>query len=127
MHVLGVGGHMRRIYDPSVYDFLKGMTSFNELITIGAIGLGFTQLILVANIICSIKWGKKAPRNPWNANTLEWAAPEHPGHGNFDTDITVYRGPYEFSAPGRDTDFWPQWEPDTVSSEVKHHEVAAGK
>lgn len=82
---------MRRIYDPSVYDFLKGMTSFNELITIGAIGLGFTQLILVANIICSIKWGKKAPRNPWNANTLEWAAPEHPGHGNFDTDITVYR------------------------------------
>src|SRR5437762_12871060 len=23
MHILGVGGHMRRIYDPTQYDFLK--------------------------------------------------------------------------------------------------------
>jgi hypothetical protein len=23
----------------------------------------------------------------------------------------VYRGPYEYSVPGREADFWPQWDP----------------
>lgn len=122
MHVLGLGGHMRRIYDPNVYDFLKGLGPLNELITIGAIALGFSQLVLIFNVLWSLKWGKKAPRNPWNANTLEWAAPAHPGHGNFDTDITVYRGPYEFSVEGREEDFWPQWEPGRSIS-VHHHTI----
>lgn len=123
MHVLGVAGHMRRIYDPNVYDFLKGLGGINEFITIAAIALGFSQLILVFNVLWSLKWGKKAPRNPWRANTLEWAAPAHPGHGNFDRDITVYRGPYEFSVEGRDLDYWPQWEPGKSIS-VHHHTVA---
>ena len=123
MHVLGVGGHMRRIYDPNVYDFLKGMAGLNEFITIAAIGLGFAQLILVGNILWSLKYGRKASRNPWRANTLEWAAPAHPGHGNFDRDITVYRGPYEFGVEGRDLDYWPQWEPGK-SVTVHHHTVA---
>ena len=122
MHVLGVGGHMRRIYDPNVYDFLKGMAGLNEFITIAAIGLGFSQFILVANIIWSIKNGRKASRNPWRANTLEWAAPAHPGHGNFDRDITEYRGPYEFGVEGRDLDYWPQWEPGK-SVTVNHQTV----
>jgi cytochrome c oxidase subunit 1 len=123
MHILGIGGHMRRIYDPNVYDFLKGLGGINETVTIGAIALGFSQLILVGNILWSMKWGKKAPRNPWKANTLEWAAPEHPGHGNFDMDITVYRGPYEFGVEGREDDYWPQWEKG-ASVSVKHHTVA---
>lgn len=125
MHVLGVAGHMRRIYDPNVYDFLKGLAGINEFITIAAIALGFSQLIFVFNVLWSLKWGKKAPRNPWRANTLEWAAPAHPGHGNFDRDITVYRGPYEFSVEGRDLDYWPQWEPGKSVS-VHHHTVAVG-
>ena len=70
-----------------------------------------------------MKFGKKAPRNPWHANTLEWAAPEHPGHGNFDMDITVYRGPYEFSVPGRELDYWPQWEQGEAIS--AHHNTVA--
>lgn len=123
MHILGIGGHMRRIYDPNVYDFLKGLGGVNEVVTIGAIALGFSQLILVGNVLWSMKWGKKAPRNPWKANTLEWAAPEHPGHGNFDMDITVYRGPYEFGVEGRQDDYWPQWEKG-ASVTVHHHTIA---
>ncbi len=123
MHVLGIGGHMRRIYDPNVYDFLKGLGDVNLFITISAIALGFSQLVLVFNILWSMKFGKKAPRNPWRANTLEWAAPPHPGHGNFDRDVVVYRGPYEFSVEGRDLDYWPQWEPGKSVS-VHHHTVA---
>lgn len=125
MHVLGVAGHMRRIYDPNVYDFLKGLGGMNEFITIAAIGLGFAQFILIANIFWSLKFGKKAPRNPWRANTLEWAAPPHPGHGNFDRDITVYRGPYEYSVEGRESDFWPQWEAGESIS-INHHTKVVG-
>ena len=49
--------------------------------------------------------------NPWDATTLEWAAPTPPPHGNFDVPVAVYRGPYEYSVPGHARDFLPQWEP----------------
>ena len=126
MHILGVGGHMRRIYDPYIYDFLKHFQPMNQFISIAAFVLGASQLILIFNIIWSMKYGKNAPRNPWRANTLDWAAPAKPGHGNFDRDITVYRGPYEFSHPDRKLDYWPQWEaPDGVGDEsaVSHSEA----
>ena len=110
MHILGVGGHMRRVYDPYIYDFLKHFQPMNQFITISAFVLGASQLILIFNIIWSLKYGRNAPRNPWRANTLDWAAPAKPGHGNFDKDITVYRGPYEYSHPDRKLDYWPQWE-----------------
>ena len=35
-----------------------------------------------------------------NANGLEWDAPSPPGHGNFDRELAVHRGPYEYAAPG---------------------------
>lgn len=120
MHILGVGGHMRRVYDPYVYDFLKHFQPMNQFITFAAFALGAAQLILLFNIFWSLKYGKKAPRNPWRANSLEWAAPPKPGHGNFDTDITVYRGPYEYSHPDRQLDYWPQWEaPETVEGSTE--------
>jgi cytochrome c oxidase subunit 1 len=109
MHILGVGGHMRRIHDPNVYDFLKPFQPWNEFITIMAIILGFSQLILFGNIIYTWIWGPKAPKNPWNANTLEWHAPSPPPHGNFLAPVRVYRSPYEFSHPDRADDFHPQW------------------
>ena len=126
MHMIGVGGHMRRIHDPYVYEFLKPFQPINQFITIFAILMGFSQLILIFNFLWSLKFGRPAPRNPWRANTLEWAAPAHPGHGNFDRDITVYRGPYEFASPESKRDYLPQWirpahveKEETVSAE-KH-------
>jgi cytochrome c oxidase subunit 1 len=121
MHMLGVGGHMRRVFDPYVYDFLKPFQPINQFITIFAILLGFTQLLLAFNFLWSLKYGKPAPRNPWKANSLEWAAPAHPGHGNFDRDITVYRGPYEFASPESKKDYLPQW----IKPAAKNTEVQA--
>ena len=34
----------------------------------------------------------------------EWSAPSPPGHGNFDFQPIVYRGPYEYGSPEVDTD-----------------------
>jgi cytochrome c oxidase subunit 1 len=69
------------------------------------------QVIFAANFIGSIFFGKPAGRNPWLANSLEWAAPSPPGHGNFDFQPVVYRGPYEYGSPEVDTLHYPQTQP----------------
>jgi cytochrome c oxidase subunit 1 len=111
MHNLGLDGMMRRIYDPNQYEFLQPLQQMNTFISVSALLLGAAQLIFMFNFLWSLRGGKKAPANPWNANSLEWTLPSPPPHGNFATMPTVYRGPYEYSAPGREQDFWPQDEP----------------
>ena len=120
MHILGVGGHMRRIYDPTQYDFLKPFQPMNTFITYGALILGAGQLILIVNFFWSMFAGKVAGKNPWQANTLEWEAPSPPPHGNFPGPLpTVYRGPYEYSSPLVAEDYLPQarrLEPQTAAA-----------
>lgn len=108
MHILGVGGHMRRIYNPLQYEFLKDLQPINIFISICAFVLGFTQLLFLFNMLYSIKRGKKAEDNPWQANTLEWMAIYPIPHGNFTALPTVYRGPYEYSSPEVEEDWLPQ-------------------
>ena len=111
MHILGMGGHMRRIYNPTQYDFLKPLEPINMFISISAFVLGSAQFIFLANMIWSYFKGEKASENPWNANTLEWSAPSPPGHGNWPGPIpAVYRGPYEYSSPESEADHLPQWQ-----------------
>jgi cytochrome c oxidase subunit I len=82
----------------------------NVLMSVGAWALAVAQIPFVINLFASIKFGKKANSdNPWQATTLEWATPTPPGHGNFLTEPSVYRGPYEYSRPDCDEDFLPQW------------------
>jgi len=108
MHILGVGGHMRRIYNPMQYEFLKDFQGMNEFISISAFVLGFTQLLFLINVLYSLKRGKQAADNPWQANTLEWTAIYPIPHGNFAALPAVYRGPYEYSAPEVEEDWLPQ-------------------
>jgi cytochrome c oxidase subunit 1 len=109
MHILGVGGHMRRIYNPLQYDALQDMQDINVFITRSAILLGVSQLIFFANVVWTLLAGPKAEDNPWHANTLEWATPTPPPHGNFPGPLpTVYRGPYEYSSPLVEEDYLPQ-------------------
>jgi cytochrome c oxidase subunit 1 len=76
-----------------------------------AIGMVAVQVIFVLNFFLSIFFGPKAGRNPWHSNGLEWQAPSPPGHGNFDFQPIVYRGPYEYGSPETDKDYLPQNEP----------------
>ena len=111
MHILGTGGMPRRIANPYNYQYLSHLQPMNEFMTWCAFGLGAAQLLLLGNMAWSMWKGRVAAKNPWNANTLEWTAPSPPPHGNFETVPTVYRGPYEYSVPGREDDAWPQDEP----------------
>jgi cytochrome c oxidase subunit 1 len=111
MHILGVGGHMRRIYNPTQYEFLQPLQHWNVIITVFAILLGLFQILFFINFFWSLFSGAKAEQNPWHANTLEWEAPTPPPHGNFGQIPTVYRGPYEYSVPGMAEDWLPQAKP----------------
>ena len=117
MHILGVGSHRRRISNPlaETVDLVtqeQGFADMNIFITMSAFTLGFAQLILVFNFFWSIYKGKAAEKNPWQVNTLEWEAPTPVPHGNFEQIPTVYRGPYEYSVPGEESDWIPQAQPE---------------
>ena len=104
----GLGGEMRRLYNPFEYDFLKPHQGLHQFATIAAILLMVAQIPFLVNFFWSMFKGKIADRNPWQANTLEWAAPSPPPHGNFDAVPSVYRGPYVYSAPEMKEDWQPQ-------------------
>jgi cytochrome c oxidase subunit 1 len=111
MHNLGLGGMMRRIADPTLYEHLQALQPINQFVTISAIALGFTQLLFLFNFFWSLKNGKVAGNNPWEATTLEWTLPSPVVmHGNFPVPPVVFHGPYEYSVPGLKSDFLMQTE-----------------
>jgi cytochrome c oxidase subunit 1 len=111
MFALGMAGHMRRLYDPTKYEFLHPFQPTNEFVTKCAIWLLVVQVPFIVNFFWSLWKDERAEANPWNATTLEWAlAPSPPPHGNFETIPTVHRGPYEYSSPEAAADFLPQHE-----------------
>jgi cytochrome c oxidase subunit 1 len=109
MHILGIGGMPRRVADPHFYPTFAHFLPMNRFISMCAFSLGVSQIFFVINFIGSWIWGKKAPQNPWEANTLEWvAAPSPPPHGNFPVVPVVHHGPYEYSSPLVEEDWLPQ-------------------
>jgi cytochrome c oxidase subunit 1 len=114
MFILGLAGQHRRIYDYTNFPELAtaGLQDIRVFTTSALLVLLAFQAVFLFNFFYSMFKGPKAPNNPWHANTLEWTVPSPPGHGNFGGHFpTVYRGPYEYSVPGRETDYWPQNEP----------------
>jgi len=111
MHQLGVAGLMRRTADPYAYETYAHLQPLNEFISYCAFGLLFWQIFFVINLFHSFWFGKRVGRNPWKANSLEWDAPSPPGHGNFDHQVAVYRGPYEYGDPDAAEDYVMQSAP----------------
>jgi cytochrome c oxidase subunit 1 len=109
MHFLGEGGLPRRYYENTNFPMFDHFLDLNILISIFAsIGV-VAQLIFFFNFFYSVFRGQKASQNPWKANTLEWTTPVEHIHGNWYGEIpTVHRWPYDFSKPGKETDYVPQ-------------------
>lgn len=110
MMIQGLAGVSRRLYDGGAqYAHAQGVLHWNEFISISAWLLALAQIPFILNFLISIFMGKKETSdNPWEATTLEWQTTTPPGHGNFQTVPTVYRGPYEYSVPGASKDYTPQ-------------------
>ncbi len=130
MLIQGMAGFHRRWYNggdaymaPEGSEDVFGNTvreyiGLNELMSYSVFLLALAQVPFIINLFTAWKFGKKVESdNPWNATTLEWATPTPPGHGNFTFDVAVYRGPYEYSRPDCEEDYYPQWhEPKTAIS-----------
>jgi cytochrome c oxidase subunit I len=99
MLLIGYQGMQRRLYDPSVYDFLKPLLPLNRAISHAAFLLGAAQLIFVVNFFWSLARGARAAANPWEVGTLEWTVGSPPPHHNFDRIPVVVLGPHELGHP----------------------------
>jgi cytochrome c oxidase subunit 1 len=112
LFILGAAGQHRRIYNYQHFPELNlpWMWDVRHFIAVSVCVMLAFQVVFFLNLFLSLRSGKKAPKNPWQANTLEWTAESPPPHGNWPAEQLprVYRGPYEYSVPGRKQDFWPQ-------------------
>ncbi|MEY8205942.1 MAG: cytochrome c oxidase subunit I [Bermanella sp.] len=111
MHYIGFLGVPRRYYAYDNYEFIPpSVDGLNSFITVVALVVGVSQLLLLYNLARSTYKGAKADPNPWQATSLEWQTPSTPpGHGNWGPrQPQVYRWAYDFSVPGAKHDFIPQ-------------------
>ncbi|MCH7917499.1 MAG: cbb3-type cytochrome c oxidase subunit I [Planctomycetes bacterium] len=124
MLIQGLAGMSRRLWDGGLTYadttpegvltggiLTAGIIGLHKVISMGAWTMALFQIPFIFNFFWSIWWGKKVTSdNPWEATTLEWAAPSPPPHGNFATVPVTYRGPYEYSVPDAERDFSPQFQ-----------------
>ncbi len=111
MHYLGFLGLPRRYYAMGGAEFVpESAQALNAGISIAALIVGAAQVIFLYNAIVSLKKGKPAGPNPWEATTLEWQTPETPPkHGNWGDKLpVVHRWAYDYSVPGVPQDYIPQ-------------------
>jgi cytochrome c oxidase subunit I len=80
MHALGLQGMPRRIY---TYEEGMGWDLNNLIASVGAAVLAVAILMLLANIILSLRKPKDAPADPWDGRTLEWSVSSPPPEYNF--------------------------------------------
>jgi cytochrome c oxidase subunit 1 len=118
MFVQGLAGVNRRLWDGgAMYTHAQETLYLNVPMAFAAIGLAFFQIFFIANLAASVRFGRAAGVNPWDATTLEWSATSTPPrpHGNFETVPRVFRDPYEYSVPGASAGFLPQNASDEAS------------
>jgi cytochrome c oxidase subunit I len=80
MHISGLLGMPRRIY---TYPAGLGWEWPNIVTSIGAFLFATGILLFLINVFMSIRNGKKAPDNPWDAPSLEWMTPSPPPSYNY--------------------------------------------
>jgi cytochrome c oxidase subunit 1 len=82
MHIPGLLGMPRRIY---TYEPGRGWEIWNVIVSVGAVFQAAAVLVFVWNMMRSYFKGERAGNDPWDAWTLEWAAPSPPPAYNFAT------------------------------------------
>jgi cytochrome c oxidase subunit I len=111
MHFLGISGGLRRYAEFTEFAFLRPLQPLHVFISIAAFATAAAQLIFLFNCFWSIRNGRRAGVNPWEATSLEWTIASPPPHDNFgEVEPVVHRGPYDYSLPGTPKDYMMQTE-----------------
>jgi cytochrome c oxidase subunit I len=114
MFIQGLGGVNRRLWDGGQqYVHAQELSRLNIPMSYAAWTLALFQIFFIVNVFGSLKFGRRAALNPWEATTLEWTATTSPplAHGNFATVPRVYRDAYQYSVPDAAADFTAQNDP----------------
>ena len=104
MHFLGVGGMMRRIYNPTQYEFLQHLQPIAVFMSVCAFILGRRADPVHLELRREpVQRAGRRTGTPGSPTRSSGRRPRRPPHGNWGAAIpTVYRGPYEYSVPGHD-------------------------
>jgi cytochrome c oxidase subunit I+III len=86
MHISGLLGMPRRVW---TYADGMGWDWLNLITTLGSFVFAAGVLVFIVNVIVSLKRGRAAGDNPWDAPTLEWATSSPPPPYNFTVIPTV--------------------------------------
>ena len=107
MHWLGLNGMPRRIY---TYAARNDWGTLNLVCTLGAVLMAIAVIIFYIDLYRTIKGGKPAGDDPWNARTTEWSIPSPPPVYNFKETPLVKTL----------DDFWYQKYPESLHSDEEH-------
>jgi cytochrome c oxidase subunit I len=91
MFLLGLQGMPRRYFD-----YLPEYSGGHMISSIGGGILILGAFLMIANLLISARRGKPAEANPWGGITLEWTIPSPPPLENFDEEVVLTRGPYDY-------------------------------
>src|SRR5450756_1779101 len=80
-HILGLLGMPRRIY---TFAANMGWNELNLIATLGAYVIAVATVVFLWNLVVSLRSGRVAGPDPWDAWTLEWATSSPPPKHNFD-------------------------------------------
>jgi cytochrome c oxidase subunit I+III len=80
MHLTGLLGMPRRVY---TYESGMGWDWLNLLSSVGGFIMATGIAVIIIDIAMHFRFGRKAPQNPWQADTLEWALETPPPPYNF--------------------------------------------
>lgn len=91
LFIIGMLGMPRRYYD-----YLPEFQIGHQVSTVGAIILAIGVLLMIYNLVRAARKGAPAPANPWGGKSLEWTIPSPPPHENFDKELLIESGPYDY-------------------------------
>ncbi|HVN48986.1 MAG TPA: cytochrome c oxidase subunit I [Bacteroidota bacterium] len=92
MLIMGYLGMPRRYYH-----YLAQFETLHRVATVGSWVMAIGILVLIINLLISLRKGKKATANPWGGATLEWTVASPPPTENFHEIPVVTKGPYDYS------------------------------
>ena len=92
MFILGLQGMPRRYYD-----YIAAYETGNFVAGFGAIFMLLGLVLMLFNLMISLKKGATAAADPWGGTTLEWQIPSPPPLHNFTQDLDIPDYPYDFS------------------------------
>ncbi len=130
MHWVGLDGMPRRIY---TYPPNMGWDLWNLIETIAAFVIALSVLLFFYNLFISLRYGERAPADPWDGRTLEWSIPSPPHHYNFEKIpfvrgrdaywIEKYQESHEPVLAGAEHGVATHEAEDTHGGDEEHHEI----